>query len=217
MNTYQYPNKIHQSTYPEFYTTFSSNYNLYSDFKYRYSISDMNGTLATLDNNPRYDGGTGVYNSTPIINSVLDKDFNADISNITKCTNSIKEYRVYVKEYSASLSSPSSLSFSKRIIMNNYTENFDFKDYILDGNGKFLTNQTEELELTLNQRATLRVLSGKIDFYYSYFYQIYLIVTKCNGNKYYYRSNFVNPYYSETLNNTYLGQSSINDVSKILL
>lgn len=227
LTKYQYPRentKFVGISYPTYYTCLSDQYIL-SDFKYNFKLYIDSGLEYSTYNNPYKTEHLGVFNSTNIINNLMTLNWNPDIYNDFKsCKNSMFQYRVDVDEKSRDLTSPDTASFNKIIALMNYDENFDYEDYMLDGTDKkFLTNQTSPIELTLNQRATLRFLSGNFSDLtttdYSYAYQIRLVRTDVNNIQWIYLSYFVNSHYGHTISHNFFSRSDsvLSDISDGLI
>lgn len=225
INTIQQPflalinKRIHSINYPAFYTASSTRYTE-NGMKFKYEVNTKDGVLSVNNIAPAYVNGIGVFNPTNILKSELGFDFNPNITDYTKCPNTAIQYRIDVEE--TGITSPASTNFFKCWGMN-VDEDFNYLNYCLTSTtNQFLTKYTEKRKVTLNDRGTLRLLSGTlINSAYtaetSNAYEIVVEKTIANGNKYYYRSSN-NPYYSNT--NTVglaVSNATLEDLSEYVL
>ena len=213
---------IKQSIYPVYYASTSTDY-IYSDFKYLYKLYTVDGLISTTKNPPYISGGVGVYNPNKYINNLFSLDFSPEITNFTKCDNSILNYRVVVEEQSSDTPSPDTHNFIKTLSLNTSKEDFLFTDYCMyDGSGKFLTNWSSRRKFSLTgEYGTLRFLSGNIFYPFigtpnSKVRQIKIEILR-DDIIYHYLSVDVNPYYTETSLGLDTDNTVLEDVSKFLL
>lgn len=218
---------IHQVIYPEFYTSNSTNYED-SNFKYKFSLNTIDGIIHQSIASPRIINGLGAYNPNPILKSEVSNKFKPDITEITEVPELLKHYRVDVEEINGD---GSSAKYDKYIAIKANKEDFDIDDYTLNSDtSKCLTDWESTREVTLDDEGTLRGISGIIGWeeintipisyqaIRSYLYEIKLVVTKPNGDKYHYFLKNENPYYADT---TKIGfdhtNSDLIDLSKWVL
>lgn len=214
------------SVYPEYYTTDSTEYTE-SKFKYKFTINDVNGVVATTNVPPSPTGGLGIFSPVSILKNKLSFKFQPEITTFTKATGGILQYRVDLAEQG--ITSPASTTFSKNIMINCAREDFTLENHILSGDTKrFLTDWSSTRKVTVNDRGTSRILSGFMrpgidEPYDSWARSIVLEITKENGDLYYMHSEYgssptINPYYAQTNSNVLESSDAVlEDVSAYLL
>lgn len=208
-------NYVHSYTYPAYYTIYNE---LFEEINYRYKciVSDVNGTVITTKNPPVYNSGIGIFNVNSILKNNLSFVFNPNIVNFKPCAGTAIQYRLDVED--TGITNITTASFNKTILLKAYKENFNLDDYVLNAENKsVLTDWTSTRKVTLEDRGTLRALSGTMvninytDFI-SYLYRTIIVKTTSNGNRYWYRSE-LNPNYYST---TFVGLSEDNEVLQSL-
>ena len=211
----QYPSvegkKIHQMIYPDYYTTTSTLYTN-SDFKYNFKLYTVDGEISNTKNPPYITNGVGVYDPNLYLKNILGNNFNPEGDLYKPCTDSIIQYRVDVEEFSSTISSPDDRSYIKVCALNSSQEDFDYTDYVLDGDGKFMTKWSTQRKVSLTgEDGMLRFLSGIMSsgsVIISKVYHFYLEVHR-GSYVFQYSCDDVNPYYVET---TDVGMDSDNSV-----
>lgn len=200
--------KVHQVANPEWYTCTSTNSSSYSDFKYKFSIVDSTGTIASFKQSPNI-SGYGAFSPTSIVGAQLISKFNPTITTWTDVGENgvIKQYRVDVSEFYSGAEQVSTLqSYYKVMALNAQLEDFTYSNYLLNSSTKkFLSPITSAttLNMRITDYATVRFLNGSFSYlssltYKSYPYVIRLDLTKANGDHYHYYSKTYNPWWSAT-------------------
>jgi len=155
-SSYQY---IHGSTYPAFYTATSNYAPLKSDFKYVFKTYTSDGLVGNTKNSPRILENLGVYDSVPVVKSLVGSTFQPTISNWTPCPDSIKQYRVDLQEFYDGATISTTLNYQKTLVMKQNLEGDYFSNYLLNADTKkFLTDKTGVTPIRLTDYATLRCL-----------------------------------------------------------
>jgi len=233
LQKYQYPGDLpsggqwaHQNTYNEWYTVVSDEYDLYTDFKYKFNIYTVDGMLGSPNKQiARKKEGVGRFNPNPILKQQFYPEFKHDITTYTPKGGSILNYYIEVEESSKDIASPDTQEYDKHICIRNWREDFNYEDYLMKGAtnnfpSKFFNNHTANRQIQLTDYSTLRCLSGVIkagsSVYRSYFYTLKIRVKKRNDNVIYdYYFNTPNPYYTSTSSQP--AGNTLADLSNYLL
>lgn len=200
---------ISGSEYPEFFTATSSEVTSRPDLKYVFKIYAQNKTTAVNElisntkNFPRVVENLGVFNSIPIMKSLVKNTFQPTISTWTACPDSIRQYAVECQEFYNGALQGTAEKYGKYLMFKNNDESFSINDYIMhDTSGnKFLTSRTSPINIRRTDYATLRMINASVypTTYSPAVSQPYTIIFEmCTGNgqeKYIYQWNITNPYW----------------------
>lgn len=175
----QVPSLISAVYDPMFYMN-DSTYSDETNFRYRYDIHDKDGLIITKYVLP-FPSTYGRIDVSPILKPFLSYDFNYDITGCTSCSNSIIQYDTYIG-YSALIHNLTPASTGIKYCINATDDNFNFEDFIMDGDGRFLTNSPKTINVYKDDYYTLSYLNGIFNTYVSYAYR--LLITYSGRTEY---------------------------------
>jgi len=161
----QTPNLISPS-FNNIHYLVESQYGDSENFRYKYDIHTKDGIVNTKYVLP-YPGKYGKIDISKMLIPYMSFDFNPTISGSVSTNNSIIQYDTYIG-YSSIIYNKSSDETGRRYVINATDENFNVDDFIMIGNGRFLTNTPKTINVYKNDYYTLNYLNGNFGDYISY-------------------------------------------------
>jgi hypothetical protein len=154
---------------PMFYTT-SSSYSFQDNFKYSYDLQDLNGVVVSKKVLP-FPNDLGRIDVSKLLTPFLSNDLQFNSTGITSCSNSLKQYDLYIG-HTGSTTTYTPTSTGIKFALNavdyiyDYTLNKPIDSTFVDrfmmttGLGHFLTNQKNVVDIYKDEYFTLTFLNG---------------------------------------------------------